>query len=147
MSAQKCNLNSLQKPCSDICMAQSSEQKSQIPDDLLLCIGHRIAVEKFKGTIRYVGPVATSKKATTTWLGIEWDDANRGKNDGSVKSADGQIHRYFTTEEGRGSFIKPAKANFGRDLLTAILDRFSLAVTFFIFHSFKYQAMQIKSGD
>jgi len=113
-------------------MAQSTQQKdeqksaSQIPDNLQDFVGNRIEVDKDKGTIRYVGPVATSKKATTTWLGIEWDDANRGKNDGSVVTDDGTVHRYFTTDAGRASFIKPIKANFGRDLLTVILDRFSL---------------------
>eukprot|EP01084_Bolivina_argentea_P116468 206941_1 len=107
-------------------MTQSQEKKSEIPADLEDRVGQRIAVDKFKGTIRYVGPVATSKKASTVWLGIEWDDLNRGKNDGSVTTSDGTQHRYFTCADGKGSFIKPIKANFGRDLLSVILDRFSL---------------------
>lgn len=37
-----------------------------------------------------------------------------------------QVHRYFTTTDGRGSFIKPAKATFGRDILSSINARFSL---------------------
>ena len=133
-------------------MAQQEEQKEQkaddkkkessVPDDLQLCIGHRIAVKEHRGTIRYVGPVATSKKATTVWLGIEWDDINRGKNDGSVKTADGKIHRYFTCEDGRGSFIKPVKANFGRDVLTVILDRYSLDVCSLLFRN-SHQARMI----
>ena len=72
-------------------MAAEQKSKSEIPDNLEQCIGQRIEVDKFRGTIRYVGPVATSKKATTTWLGIEWDDPNRGKNDGSVKTPDGTV--------------------------------------------------------
>ena len=91
-------------------------------------IGQRIRVDNHAGPVRYVGPVATSKKATTVWLGVEWDDDNRGKNDGSVQTADGQNHRYFTTKPGKASFIKPVKAKFGIDLRAAINERFSLDV-------------------
>merc|ERR1719295_505562 len=108
-------------------MAQVAEEaKVEIPEDLQDVLGQRIRVESSIGTIRYVGPVATSKKATTIWLGIEWDDENRGKNDGAVTTPDGTVHRYFTTTDGRGSFIKPVKATFGRDILAAINARFSL---------------------
>eukprot|EP00485_Elphidium_margaritaceum_P006741 CAMPEP_0202696140 /NCGR_PEP_ID=MMETSP1385-20130828/9480_1 /ASSEMBLY_ACC=CAM_ASM_000861 /TAXON_ID=933848 /ORGANISM="Elphidium margaritaceum" /LENGTH=601 /DNA_ID=CAMNT_0049352251 /DNA_START=33 /DNA_END=1838 /DNA_ORIENTATION=- len=106
-------------------MSQPQPQ-SEVPSNLPEFVGSRIEVDRCKGTIRYVGPVATSKNADTVWLGIEWDDANRGKNDGAVTTKDGQIHRYFTTEAGTASFIKPIKAKFGRDLWTVILDRFSL---------------------
>ena len=37
-----------------------------------------------KGTVRYIGPVVTSKKAEDVWVGIEWDDATRGKHNGAV---------------------------------------------------------------
>merc|ERR1719295_149454 len=108
-------------------MAQVAEEaKVEIPEDLQDVVGQRIRVESSIGTIRYIGPVATSKKATTIWLGIEWDDENRGKNDGAVTTPDGTVHRYFTTTDGRGSFIKPVKATFGRDILAAINARFSL---------------------
>lgn len=50
-------------------------------------IGTRISLAGSLGTIKYIGPVSGTKGE---WLGVEWDDAARGKHDG-VK--DGQ--RYF----------------------------------------------------
>ncbi|KAL3659919.1 hypothetical protein V7S43_015221 [Phytophthora oleae] len=47
------------------------------------------------GTVRYVGPVATSKDPSTLYYGIEWDVWGRGKNDGSVELPDGQRVVYF----------------------------------------------------
>ena len=74
-------------------MAQAAEVKVEIPDDLKDVVGQRIRIDKSIGSVRYIGPVATSKKATTIWLGIEWDDENRGKNDGAVTTEDGKVER------------------------------------------------------
>ena len=43
-------------------------------------VGTRIRDDNdFRGTIRYVGPVATSTKdPSATWYGVEWDDNTRG---------------------------------------------------------------------
>ena len=43
-------------------------------------VGTRIRDDNdFRGTIRYVGPVATSTKdPNATWYGVEWDDNTRG---------------------------------------------------------------------
>ena len=71
---------------------EKKEEKKEIQNDISNSIGKRIQVEKFKGTIRYIGPVATSKKSSTIWLGIEWDDENRGKHDGSVIDNDGKVN-------------------------------------------------------
>ena len=51
-------------------------------------IGTRLNYSGSIGTVRYVGPV---DGAQGLWLGVEWDDTNRGKHDG-IK--DGK--RYFT---------------------------------------------------
>ena len=83
-------------------------------------IGSRVEVEGEKGTVRYVGSVATSKKAETRWVGIEWDNEGRGKHDGSVTTNDNQTHRYFTCKPGMASFLKPLKCNFGKDLISGI---------------------------
>ncbi|NXD79779.1 TBCE protein, partial [Halcyon senegalensis] len=57
------------------------------------------------------------------WLGVEWDDPQRGKHDGTYEGT-----RYFTCRHPRGgSFIRPAKANFGVDFLTAVKDRYGLS--------------------
>ena len=44
-------------------------------------VGTRIRDDNdFRGTIRYVGPVATSTKdPNATWYGVEWDDNTRGR--------------------------------------------------------------------
>eukprot|EP00644_Phytophthora_capsici_P009822 jgi/Phyca11/550817/estExt2_Genewise1Plus.C_PHYCAscaffold_390028 len=53
------------------------------------------------GTVRYVGPVATSKDPSTVYYGIEWDVWGRGKNDGSVELPDGQRVEHFSGPAGR----------------------------------------------
>ena len=96
---------------------------------LTFTLGQRVAdKDGCRGTIRYIGPVATSKSADTVYAGaclqwtgcveprrlpcvpiptppqtrpqsvtgIEWDDATRGKSDGSVTTAAGEVVRYFT---------------------------------------------------
>ncbi len=51
-------------------------------------IGARISLSGHIGSIRFVGPI---RGTTGTWLGVEWDNPERGKHDG-VK--DGT--RYFS---------------------------------------------------
>ena len=53
-------------------------------------IDARVLVNGHRGTIKYVGEV---EGATGIWLGIDWDDRERGKHDGSK---DGK--RYFTAQ-------------------------------------------------
>lgn len=51
-------------------------------------VGTRFSSGSHRGTIKYVGEVQGTEGI---WLGVEWDDASRGKHDG--------IHgndRYFT---------------------------------------------------
>lgn len=52
-------------------------------------VGQRVSFDSL-GTIRYIGPVdgAGAKKE---WLGIEWDNSERGKHNGVLKGK-----RYFT---------------------------------------------------
>lgn len=60
-----------------------------------------------KATVRYIGPVAAARDPLAVMIGIEWDDASRGKNDGMVGG-----HRYFTCSVSTGkpgSFIHPAR--------------------------------------
>ena len=76
-----------------------------------------------RGTVRYVGPVATSKNASTAWVGVEWDDATRGKHDGAVEK-DGVETRYFRCPAGAGSFVKPSKLSRGERFLSALKERY-----------------------
>ncbi|CAH0363984.1 unnamed protein product [Pelagomonas calceolata] len=88
-------------------------------------VGTRIRDDNdFRGTIRYVGPVATSTKdPNATWYGVEWDDATRGKHDGAVEK-DSQEIRYFTCPAGAGSFVKPKKVDRGSSLVEALRQKY-----------------------
>ena len=59
-----------------------------------------------EGTVLYIGPIDHDPKPEMQriWMGVQWDDAARGKHDGSAKGK-----RYFTTTDGlaSGSFAKP----------------------------------------
>ncbi|KAJ1457701.1 hypothetical protein M885DRAFT_514727 [Pelagophyceae sp. CCMP2097] len=74
-----------------------------------------------RGTVRYCGPVATSKSASEVYVGVEWDDAARGKGDGSVVDKRGLETRYFTTAfPTAASFVKPAKLDVGSSFAAAL---------------------------
>ena len=64
-----------------------------------------IIVGEYRGWVRYIGPVATSRKATTQWLGIEWELENRGKHDGSIEK-DGEVLIFFLSVYGGDSCEK-----------------------------------------
>ena len=55
----------------------------------------------FLATIRYVGPVASAKNSSEIYVGVEWDDASRGRHDGSVvcRRTNG-IVRHFRCQNG-----------------------------------------------
>ena len=55
---------------------------------------------------------------------MEWDDATRGKHDGSVADASGALVRYFECAAGRGSFMKPALLSGPVDMLDALRERY-----------------------
>ena len=59
-------------------------------------VGTRIRDDNdFRGTIRYVGPVATSTKdPNATWYGVEWDDATRGASPASRRVVVFSLHQY-----------------------------------------------------
>nr|XP_054485556.1 tubulin-specific chaperone E isoform X3 [Agelaius phoeniceus] len=87
-----------------------------LPPDAL---GRRVACGTDYGTVRYVGSVSPT---AGIWLGMEWDDPQRGKHDGSYEGT-----QYFKCRHPKGgSFIRPNKANFGVDFLTAVKDRYGL---------------------
>jgi hypothetical protein len=80
-------------------------------------IGDRAQIGEFKATVRYVGEVQGSKGE---WLGVEWDDVERGKHSGSK---DGIV--YFECRvPGSGSFVRAAKVDARRDFLSALGERY-----------------------
>uniref|UniRef100_A0A803XQP5 Tubulin-specific chaperone E n=1 Tax=Meleagris gallopavo TaxID=9103 RepID=A0A803XQP5_MELGA len=87
-----------------------------VPADAL---GRRVLCGTEYGTVRYVGSVPPH---AGIWLGVEWDDPQRGKHDGTYEGT-----QYFKCRHPRGgSFIRPNKANFGVDFLTAVKGRYGL---------------------
>ncbi|XP_040285240.1 tubulin-specific chaperone E [Bufo bufo] len=82
-------------------------------------IGRRIICDGEYATVRYAGTVPPTPG---TWLGVEWDNPLRGKHDGSHEGT-----RYFTcSHPSGGSFIRPKKASFGINFLTAVTKRYGL---------------------
>uniref|UniRef100_A0A667I316 Tubulin-specific chaperone E n=1 Tax=Lynx canadensis TaxID=61383 RepID=A0A667I316_LYNCA len=56
------------------------------------------------------------------WLGVEWDNPERGKHDGSHEG----IVYFKCRHPTGGSFVRPNKVNFGVDFLTAVNNRYVL---------------------
>ncbi|RDW71919.1 hypothetical protein BP5796_07953 [Coleophoma crateriformis] len=46
-------------------------------------VGQRLSIKHQSCTVRYIGPVQGTKDESEEYLGLEWDDAARGKHDGS----------------------------------------------------------------
>lgn len=86
-----------------------------------LQIGTRIQVGSDRATVKYIGSV---KGAKGEWLGIEWDNAQRGKHDGVH-----QGERYFDCRSPTsGSFIRyhPEKVVTGVSFMTALKERYTV---------------------
>ncbi|PBK93057.1 hypothetical protein ARMGADRAFT_1012740 [Armillaria gallica] len=81
-------------------------------------IGARISLSGHVGSIHFVGPV---RGTTGTWLGVEWDNPERGKHDGV---RDGT--RYFSCRIPKsGSFIRPSSnVSYGRSFLEALQSKY-----------------------
>uniref|UniRef100_A0A8C9AU15 Tubulin-specific chaperone E n=1 Tax=Prolemur simus TaxID=1328070 RepID=A0A8C9AU15_PROSS len=82
-------------------------------------IGRRVEVNGEYATVRFSGIVPP---VAGCWLGVEWDNPERGKHDGSHE---GTVYFKCRHPTG-GSFIRPNKVNFGIDFLTAVKNRYVL---------------------
>lgn len=84
----------------------------------MLSVNTRVQAGKDRATVRYVGRVDGQDGV---WVGVEWDDATRGKHDGSTSGV-----RYFECKSGptAGSFVRIEKVNVGTNLLDALLSRY-----------------------
>ncbi|XP_054831046.1 tubulin-specific chaperone E isoform X1 [Eublepharis macularius] len=89
---------------------------SSIPPD---AVGRRILCNGEYGTVLYVGSVPPT---AGIWLGIEWDNHQRGKHNGNHEG----IQYFKCRHPTGGSFIRPNKANFGVDFLSAVRKRYGL---------------------
>uniref|UniRef100_A0A8B9RGX1 Tubulin-specific chaperone E n=1 Tax=Astyanax mexicanus TaxID=7994 RepID=A0A8B9RGX1_ASTMX len=89
-----------------------------MPED---AVGRRVFCDGERGTVRYVGTVPPT---TGLWLGVEWDNPDRGKHDGSHEGV-----CYFTCRHPTGgSFVRPKKVSFGVNFLTAVKLRYELCL-------------------
>ncbi|ESN97125.1 hypothetical protein HELRODRAFT_193366 [Helobdella robusta] len=69
------------------------------------------------GTIKYVGPLPNT---TGLWLGIDWDNEERGKHDGTFSG-----QRFFVTRTSKsGSFLRPTKCATPISLMDAIREKY-----------------------
>lgn len=88
-------------------------------------LGERVKdADGYRASVRYIGPVAASKKADEIWLGVEWDKKDRGKHDGSCVDKEGNLHRYFECSMGAGSFVKGNKVTGGISFVQALQERY-----------------------
>lgn len=87
--------------------------------DFGLTTGCRIEYKDARGTVRYVGTL--HGQGERKWVGVEWDDAERGKHDGRHEKV-----QYFKCAAGAGSFVKADKVGFGgrRTLFEALSKRY-----------------------
>lgn len=87
-----------------------------------LKIGQRLQVDKYPATVRYLGQVDGQQGV---WVGLQWDDIERGKHDGSLNG-----RRYFSCSDGQqsASFVRKQKlldvATFGITVKEALIRRF-----------------------
>lgn len=88
------------------------------PEPSAIKVGDRVQSDGSLATVRYVGPVA-GQDVKKVWIGVEWDDAGRGKNDGTTGG-----ERYFECAPSQGSFLKERKIEPRRALADAIVHRY-----------------------
>lgn len=95
---------------------QDQHTMEQVLED---AVGRQVFCDGERATVRYVGTVSPT---TGLWLGVEWDNPERGKHDGSHEGV-----RYFTCSHPTGgSFVRPKKVSFGVDFLSAVKQRYEM---------------------
>lgn len=69
-----------------------------------LQIGSRIQVGNDRATIRFIGTVKNTKG---DWLGVEWDDPNRGKHNGTHQDVEYFSCRYLEGKKNNHNKYTP----------------------------------------
>ena len=85
-------------------------------------VDQRVQIDSSRGakaTIRYIGPLH-SQPADITYVGLQWDEDGRGKNDGSLAG-----HRYFTAPPLSSSFVRHERLIPAVSLLEALRSKYS----------------------
>lgn len=83
-------------------------------------VGDRIISSGQAGTVRYVGPIG---ERSETWLGVQWDDASKGKHNGTyeVLQTNFEGTQYFSCPGTSGSFIKMSDKIQGAEKFSEVL--------------------------
>ncbi|XP_071962848.1 tubulin-specific chaperone E-like [Antedon mediterranea] len=80
-------------------------------------VGDRIWSDGEIGTVKYVGEVEST---SGLWFGVDWDNQDRGKHDGTHNKK-----KYFETKSPTsGSFVRPKKTVPGVSFLAALKERY-----------------------
>ncbi|KAK3092781.1 hypothetical protein FSP39_007152 [Pinctada imbricata] len=88
-------------------------------DGSLINVNDRVSCDGYIGTVKFIGNL-NQEKTKGIWLGVDWDNEERGKHDGSLNGV-----QYFTTSTPKsGSFVRPKKVNGGVSCYMAIKDRY-----------------------
>lgn len=82
-----------------------------------VAVGTRVSCDGHYGVVRYCGPVVDTKG---TWLGIEWEDPNRGKHNGCHHG----VQYFHTRSEMGGSFIRPQKVDQTLSVADAVREKY-----------------------
>ena len=102
-------------------MEESKNTTEELTDEFIekLQLGKRVELNEKTATIKYVGPLKHKKdaKENEIWLGLEWDEKERGKHNGTVEG-----YEYFKTTDNKnsGSLIKMTKVNIGQTFKGAL---------------------------
>uniref|UniRef100_A0A915B2A7 Tubulin-specific chaperone E n=2 Tax=Parascaris univalens TaxID=6257 RepID=A0A915B2A7_PARUN len=81
-------------------------------------VGDRVAVGYDRGTVRYVGPV---DGYSGEWIGIDWDDAKRGKHNGTVN---GRVY-FHARDKTSGSMVRAANVDTGRTIIEEMESKYA----------------------
>jgi len=99
----------------------TQQHESSHHEDL---IGKRIEYQGEIGTVKFHGILkhdAQGQNPNQIWLGVQWDNYNRGKHNGTIEN-----YQYFTCDDGKnsGTLLKLEKANFGISVFDGIHHRY-----------------------
>ncbi|XP_026480040.1 tubulin-specific chaperone E [Ctenocephalides felis] len=86
-------------------------------EDYNISVGSRVLCQNYVGTVKYIGQV---EGYDGEWIGMDWDDAERGKHNGVVNGK-----QYFTTRYPKsGSLVRRNKINVGVEFVDALGRRY-----------------------
>ncbi|CAK5081267.1 unnamed protein product [Meloidogyne enterolobii] len=81
-------------------------------------LNRRVMLKEAKGVIKYCGEV---EGTTGSWIGVDWDNKERGKHNGSFNGK-----QYFEAlSKTSGSFVREKDLEFGTDLLDEINEKYA----------------------